>query len=123
MKEEQDLNEAEEKHQDQKAHDVTTGETSGSCSKTENGCSQSNSQITEVKKPFSCSECGNTFKQKKSLDAHVMIVHAGKRPFTCSECGNTFTRKQSLNNHVNSYGEKAFHLLSVWKEFHTGEKS
>ncbi len=27
--EEQDLNEVEEKHQDQKAHDVTTGETSG----------------------------------------------------------------------------------------------
>ncbi len=54
VKEEQDLNEVEEKHQDQKAHDVTTRETSGSCSKTENSI-----QITEVKRPFSCSECGN----------------------------------------------------------------
>ncbi len=77
MKEEQDLNEAEEKHQDHKAHDVTTGETSGSCSKTENGCSQSNSQITEVKKPFSCSECGNTFTHKRSLKYH-MFMHTGK---------------------------------------------
>ncbi len=66
VKEEQDLNEVEEKHQDQKAHDVSTGETSGSCSKIENSI-----QITEVKRPFSCSECGKTFTQENYLRSHM----------------------------------------------------
>ncbi len=56
MKEErQDLNEV-EKHQCQKDHDVNE-EKSVSCS----------IQITEVKRPFSCSQCENTYKHKEAL--------------------------------------------------------
>ncbi len=40
--ERQDLNEVEEKHQDQKDHNITAGEKSVSCS----------IQITDVKKPY-----------------------------------------------------------------------
>ncbi len=80
MKEDQDLNEVEEKHQDQKAYDAT-GEKSASCSKTEKSCSQISIQVTEVKRPFTCSQCGKSFKQKRSLDEHMMIVHTGKKPF------------------------------------------
>ncbi len=72
MKEErQDLNEVEEKHQDQKDH--VTGEKSVSCS----------IQITDIKKPFSCSQCGNTYKHKGSLTKH-MIIHSEEKPFSCS---------------------------------------
>ncbi len=96
MKEERrDLNEVEEKHQDQKDHEIT-GEKSASCSKTENSCSQSNIQITEVKRPFTCCECGNTFKHKRSLMYHT-LVHAGIKPFTCSECGKSFTQKKTTH--------------------------
>uniref|UniRef100_A0A672MGK1 C2H2-type domain-containing protein n=1 Tax=Sinocyclocheilus grahami TaxID=75366 RepID=A0A672MGK1_SINGR len=128
VKEEQDLSEVEEKYQCQKAHDVIAGETSVSCSKTEKRCSQRNIQRKKVKRPFSCSqcgnaftrkkylnnhmsihnriktftcsECGNTFKQKRRLDEHMTIVPNGKRAFTCSGCGNTFTCKESLKNHM-----------------------
>ncbi len=54
--ERQDLNELEEC---QKDHDVT-GEKSASC----------NILITEVQRPFGCSECGNTFKHKRSRMKH-----------------------------------------------------
>ncbi len=91
MKEEiQDLNEVEEKHQDQKDAE----EQSVNCSKTEKSCSQSNIQITEVKRPFTCSECGNTFKHKRSLTYHTLI-HAGIKPFSCSQCGKSFTQKKT----------------------------
>ncbi len=57
MKEErQDLNEVEEKYQHQKDHDVN-GEKSVSCS----------IKKTDVKKPFSCSQCGNTFTRKTNF--------------------------------------------------------
>ncbi len=63
MKEDrQDLNEVEEKHQDQKDCDVN-GEKSVSCS----------IQKTDVKKPFRCSQCGNTYRQKRSLMKHMRI--------------------------------------------------
>ncbi len=53
MKEErQYLDEVEEEYQDQKDHDVSEEKSvSGSI------------QTTDVKKPFSCSLCGNAFKQ------------------------------------------------------------
>ncbi len=106
MKEErQDLNEVEEKHQDQKDH--VTGEKSVSCS----------IQITDVKKPFSCSQCGNTYKHKKSLKNH-MRSHSEEKPFSCSQCGNTYTRKESLKNHMRSHSEEKPFSCSVQKHFH-----
>ncbi len=84
MKEGQDLNEVEEKCQCQKDHDVN-GEKSVSCS----------IQITDVKRPFSSSQCGNTYKHKRSLKNH-MRIHAGIKPFCCSQCGKSFTKKSYL---------------------------
>ncbi len=53
--ERQDLNEVEEKRQCQKDHNVN-GEKFVSCS----------IQTTDMKKPFGCSQCGNTYKYKGS---------------------------------------------------------
>ncbi len=76
--ERQDLNEVEEKHLDKKDHDVN-GEKSASCS----------IQITEVNRPFSCSQCGKTYKHKTSLMKHMRIHIVEK----------SFTQKEQLKNH------------------------
>ncbi len=80
--ERQDLNEVEEKHQDQKDH--VTGEKSVSCS----------IQITDVKKPFSCSQCGKSFTMKRQLKDHL-VTHSSEKPFSCSQCGNTYKHKKA----------------------------
>ncbi|XP_039528988.1 gastrula zinc finger protein XlCGF49.1-like [Pimephales promelas] len=96
-----DLNEVEEKHQHQKAHDVTAGEKPLSCSKTE----KSSIQITDVKRLFVCSECGNTFTRKENLKNH-MIIHTGLKPFSCSQCGKSFKYKNCLNVHLITHMSK-----------------
>ncbi len=104
--ERQDLNEVEEKHQDQKDHDVK-GEKSVSCS----------IQITDVKKPFSCSQCGNTYKHKGSLTKH-MLIHSEEKPFSCSQCGNTFMCNRSLKDHMLIHaGIKPFTCSQCGKSF------
>ncbi len=94
VKEGQDLNEVEEKCQCQKDHDVN-GEKSVSCS----------IQITDVKRPFSSSQCGNTYKHKRSLKNH-MRIHAGIKPFCCSQCGKSFTKKSYLKDHLLTHTSK-----------------
>ncbi|KAM3929135.1 oocyte zinc finger protein XlCOF8.4-like isoform 2-T2 [Leptodactylus fuscus] len=57
-------------------------------------------------KPFSCSDCGKSFKFRSRLIAHQR-VHTGEKPFACLECGKCFIRKKKLVEH---------------KRIHTGEK-
>ncbi len=94
--ERQDLNEVDEKHQDQKDH--VTGEKSVSCS----------IQITDVKKPFSCSQSGKSFTCNENLKDH-MLIHTGITPFSCSQCGKSFTQKGILTKHMRTHsGEKPY---------------
>ncbi|XP_034720821.1 zinc finger protein 771-like [Etheostoma cragini] len=86
------------------------------------------------KKPFSCSECGNTFGFKSSLKRH-MRTHTGEKPFSCSECGKRFGIKAHLKKHMRTHtAEKPFSCSVCMKSFtqsgnlqshmtvHTGEK-
>uniref|UniRef100_A0A671LIJ5 C2H2-type domain-containing protein n=1 Tax=Sinocyclocheilus anshuiensis TaxID=1608454 RepID=A0A671LIJ5_9TELE len=82
--ERQDLNEVEEKHQ------------------------------KEVKRPFSCSQCGNAFTH---LKRHEMI-HSGEKLYKCSHCDKRFSQSSSLKTHERIHtGEKPYHCTECGKCF------
>ncbi|XP_038580257.1 zinc finger protein 84-like [Micropterus salmoides] len=86
-------------------------------------------------KPFSCSVCKRSFRQRHNLIRHG-IIHTGEKPFSCSICKRSFSRKQYLEQHMIIHtGEKLFSCSVCGKRFalkgylsshmhvHTGEKS
>lgn len=58
---------------------------------------------------FPCSECGATFKNKKTLTGHIK-THNTEKAFKCGQCDSEFTRKASLNRHIRA--AHAGHVLS-----------
>ncbi|XP_076666143.1 uncharacterized protein LOC143367825 isoform X2 [Andrena cerasifolii] len=46
-----------------------------------------------------CSNCDLSFKEKSSLERHVVVIHWQCDSCTCKECGETFRDKKSLNKH------------------------
>ncbi|XP_029621751.1 zinc finger protein 134-like [Salmo trutta] len=46
-----------------------------------------------------CADCGKTFKERQDRDTHECIVCKGDRPFSCSECSETFQRQYHLKQH------------------------
>lgn len=58
-------------------------------------------------RPFSCSQCGETFGRRFNLRRH-MRTHTGERPFTCSVCARSFKQRKNLVKHA---------------RFHTGTSS
>ncbi|XP_073522897.1 uncharacterized protein [Phyllobates terribilis] len=99
----------------------------------------------KAKKPFSCSEYGNSFSLEKSFLKHQSIhtaenrffgfncgkffnqksnlvnhqrSHTEENPFSCSESGNCFTEKSSLIRHqITHTGEKPFSCSKCGKCF------
>ncbi|PWG68194.1 hypothetical protein DF186_25615, partial [Enterococcus hirae] len=52
-------------------------------------------RIHTGKKPYTCSECGNSFMEQRQLIIHTRI-HTGEKPFTCPQCGKSFTQQGQL---------------------------
>ncbi|KAM9810262.1 uncharacterized protein ACB057_004203 [Neosynchiropus ocellatus] len=86
------------------------------------------------RRPFTCSQCGKSFRMKGNLKAH-MIGHTGEKPFSCPQCGKCFNRRHILKNHLRTHsGEKPYRCSQCghcfkWKvqlkhhmTTHTGEK-
>merc|ERR1712136_560164 len=59
------------------------------------GCSSSSCDL----RPFSCKICKKSFKNKRQLNAH-MVVHTDIRPFSCQICGKRFKRRSYLTRHI-----------------------
>ncbi|XP_055314667.1 zinc finger protein 852 isoform X49 [Sitodiplosis mosellana] len=49
--------------------------------------------------PHSCTVCGKEFLQKRTLVAHMRLLHTGDQPYPCTACGEGFRTKAELNQH------------------------
>ncbi|XP_055545334.1 zinc finger protein 62 homolog isoform X2 [Wyeomyia smithii] len=50
-------------------------------------------------KPYSCEQCGESFRRLLNLRHHKSLVHDGINPHVCSECNETFKNYQKLYFH------------------------
>ncbi|KAJ8919346.1 hypothetical protein NQ315_003930 [Exocentrus adspersus] len=65
----------------------------------------------EKKKPYTCAECGESFKYSHRLTYHKRKVHTGFKPHQCDSCGKRFFVLGTMKKHV-----KLIHLKL--REYH-----
>ncbi|XP_046408555.1 zinc finger protein 260-like [Ischnura elegans] len=88
----------------------------------------------EEDKPYSCSECTESFTQKRDLTVHK-LTHTGGKRYSCSTCSKSFTHRGHLDIHSRTHAvEKPFMCKVCSKSFsrkdnldahartHTGER-
>uniref|UniRef100_A0A8B9UFC4 C2H2-type domain-containing protein n=1 Tax=Anas zonorhyncha TaxID=75864 RepID=A0A8B9UFC4_9AVES len=68
------------------------------------------------KKPFTCSDCGESFRQRSHLIQHQRITHTGEKPYKCAECGKSFSGNSQLHQRVHT-GEKPYECAECGKSF------
>ncbi|XP_073511601.1 uncharacterized protein [Phyllobates terribilis] len=74
-------------------------------------------RIHTAKNRFSCSKCMKCFNKKSDLVKHQR-THTGEKPFSCSECGKCFNQKSHLVTHQRIHtGEKPFYCSECGKCF------
>lgn len=70
-----------------------------------------------------CSQCDQTYKQKKNLNAHIRLKHLNEqRPtYKCTECEKIFDERRLLKDHVRQAhtNEKPFFCKICEKRFHS----
>ncbi|XP_042363531.1 zinc finger protein 69 homolog B-like [Plectropomus leopardus] len=70
-----------------------------------------------VRKHYSCSLCGRTFRHAGDYKKHSR-VHTGEKPYCCSVCGKRFSQSGYLTVHLRYHtGEKPFGCSHCGKSF------
>ena len=71
-------------------------------------------------RPYSCSQCGNSYKLQQQLNQHVREKHSGQ-VFKCPECEKQFSSKGNMKTHLKlcRQEEKEFKYSQCGVKFHT----
>ncbi|GAB0495496.1 hypothetical protein MMPV_006798 [Pyropia vietnamensis] len=56
--------------------------------------------VEKPARPFSCSICDATFRQRAHQEKHISAVHLKEKPHWCSRCAARFGRRSDLNKHT-----------------------
>lgn len=69
-------------------------------------------------KVFQCEECGKVLSSATTLKSHHRFIHMNLRPFKCSVCDKTFKQRGHCNEHEASHGlEKPFVCATCGRGF------
>lgn len=84
---------------------------------TKAGGSDSGGFQRNIRKHYSCSLCGRTFRHAGDFKKHNR-VHTGEKPYCCSVCGKRFSQSGYLTVHLRYHtGEKPFGCSHCGKSF------
>lgn len=56
--------------------------------------------VEKPARPFSCSICDATFRQRAHQEKHISAVHLKEKPHWCTRCAARFGRRSDLNKHT-----------------------
>lgn len=118
-----------------RANEIKTLLQCGICNKQlANVCSLRNHMLIHTgEKPYTCTECGSTFRHRGNLRIHQRL-HTGEKPYKCQYCGDAFPQQPELKRHLILHtGEmhlctvcgkalKDPHTLRAHERLHTGER-
>uniref|UniRef100_A0A8C3SLV0 Uncharacterized protein n=1 Tax=Chelydra serpentina TaxID=8475 RepID=A0A8C3SLV0_CHESE len=73
-------------------------------------------------KPYLCPNWGKSFSQSSHLVQH-QGAHMGQKAYKCHDCGKSFSNSSTLIRHQRSHtGEKPYKSLTKHQRIHRGEK-
>ncbi|XP_048347933.1 zinc finger protein 883-like isoform X2 [Sphaerodactylus townsendi] len=68
-------------------------------------------------KPYQCPDCGKNFRQNTDVNTHRRI-HTGETPYRCEQCGKSFRYRPSLLKHMRCHDdENLYDCLECGKSF------
>ncbi|XP_031419489.1 zinc finger protein 709-like isoform X3 [Clupea harengus] len=77
---------------------------------------RSHHYIQTEEKPYQCTQCGKSFKEKNRLKQHQRIHTEG--PYTCTQCGKIFSSLSALKLHRRIHtGERPYTCTQCGKSF------